>query len=320
MKQTPNKAKINEIIIEENQETQQIKNENEIQLRQLDFTTNQSFIITPQKRKHNVCNLIIQSESPLNSPKATKQLNLEENQDKQITNDFLIQKNIQNQLILGDINSFEQFNQIHYNIFQLKTSTLLNLKCQENSPQYFINSSASTTNITPQKDKELEINFDQDNNLYQFKSSQASQTPTKLISLQEQTSSQQISSFTKVHVDTECNCQTTQCIKKYCSCYANNNFCVPSICKCQSCMNTFQQSYNSTSQKKPKLISSQKSLSQENATISCTCQKSFCKKQYCDCYKSGKKCSTLCKCQNCFNQGQKEVVQRLDFNSLPDFD
>lgn len=46
----------------------------------------------------------------------------------------------------------------------------------------------------------------------------------------------------------------------------------------------------------------------------CTCNKSLCVKNYCECYAGGVACTQLCKCQNCknvkskINEEEKEKV------------
>ena len=41
--------------------------------------------------------------------------------------------------------------------------------------------------------------------------------------------------------------------------------------------------------------------------VSCTCSKSFCNKKYCECYKSGRKCSDKCRCLHCLNGNNNEL-------------
>ena len=86
-----------------------------------------------------------------------------------------------------------------------------------------------------------------------------------------------------------CNCTKTQCVKKYCECYANNRYC--NECNCSNCLNKFIYSHKNNNSKD---IS-------ENEEISCTCTKSNCCKKYCECYKSNRKCNEKCRCTNCLN-------------------
>lgn len=89
-----------------------------------------------------------------------------------------------------------------------------------------------------------------------------------------------------------CNCTKTRCVKRYCECFSNNRFC--ESCNCVNCLNKYSNNYNSIS----KDISEKK----EMEDIFCTCTKSNCIKNYCECFKSNIKCNHLCKCSNCLNK------------------
>ena len=90
-----------------------------------------------------------------------------------------------------------------------------------------------------------------------------------------------------------CTCTKTNCIKKYCLCYANGKFCKG--CECINCMNTPKNKKEREDNKinKP-------SLTQDN--IICNCTKSNCLKKYCECFKMGKECGNLCRCIGCLNK------------------
>ena len=93
-----------------------------------------------------------------------------------------------------------------------------------------------------------------------------------------------------------CNCTKTKCIKKYCECFANNRFC--NNCNCQDCMNKIDYLDNNNMK-----------ATNENEIIICTCTKSNCNKKYCECYKSGIKCSEKCRCINCMNAlNQNQII------------
>lgn len=82
-----------------------------------------------------------------------------------------------------------------------------------------------------------------------------------------------------------CTCSKTKCLKKYCECLANHQYCIN--CNCVDCHNTpsFQK----------------EKMSDNIDIITCTCTKSNCNKKYCECYKSGKMCNANCRCLNCKN-------------------
>ena len=84
----------------------------------------------------------------------------------------------------------------------------------------------------------------------------------------------------------KCTCSKTKCLKKYCECLANNQYCYN--CSCVDCHNlpSFQQ----------------EKLKGNGESITCTCSKSNCNKKYCECFKYGKKCNDNCRCLNCKNQ------------------
>jgi hypothetical protein len=82
-----------------------------------------------------------------------------------------------------------------------------------------------------------------------------------------------------------CTCSKTKCIKKYCECYSNNQYCIN--CNCIDCYN------------KPNYT--KKNLNDEKIFVTCTCTKSNCNKKYCECYKIGEKCNLNCRCINCLN-------------------
>ena len=93
-----------------------------------------------------------------------------------------------------------------------------------------------------------------------------------------------------------CTCSKTKCLKKYCECLANNQYCVN--CNCVDCHNTPQF---------------QKEKAKENVeVITCTCTKSNCNKKYCECYKSGKACNGNCRCLNCQNKCGEWIGHKED--------
>jgi hypothetical protein len=48
-------------------------------------------------------------------------------------------------------------------------------------------------------------------------------------------------------------------------------------------------------------------LEGEVAERTCNCKKSNCLKKYCECYNSGLKCTSSCKCEECKNTEDAEV-------------
>ena len=85
----------------------------------------------------------------------------------------------------------------------------------------------------------------------------------------------------------KCCCTKTQCLRKYCECFNQGRYCVD--CDCKNCLNQLPK-YSSTNIKNI-----------PNKTVICTCTKSGCNKNYCECFKNGEKCTSYCRCVNCEN-------------------
>jgi hypothetical protein len=114
--------------------------------------------------------------------------------------------------------------------------------------------------------------------------------------------------FTDYGLGYKCNCSKTGCNKFYCQCYNQGRYCYE--CNCQNCQN-----------KKPDYISSNKRPKEQNdqekqktLIISCTCTKSGCNKNYCECYKNKVKCNSQCRCRNCENMNNDKIDDTI-FNN-----
>ena len=118
--------------------------------------------------------------------------------------------------------------------------------------------------------------------------------------------------FTEYGLGYKCNCQRTQCNKYYCQCYNKGRYCFN--CNCIDCNN-----------KKPESAPTNKHQSEEETKdkkeiiISCTCTKSSCNKNYCECFKSKVKCNELCRCRNCENtekgkSSEKNFLENKTYN------
>ena len=101
--------------------------------------------------------------------------------------------------------------------------------------------------------------------------------------------------FTDYGLGYKCNCQKTQCNKYYCQCYREGRYCFN--CNCTDCQN-----------QKPQFCASNKHQDAEEENkdkktvlVACTCTKSGCNKNYCECYKAKVKCTEACRCRNCEN-------------------
>ena len=102
--------------------------------------------------------------------------------------------------------------------------------------------------------------------------------------------------FTNHNYGYKCSCSKTQCNRKYCECYNSGNYCVD--CNCKNCNN--KPPVNTYTNKHP----SGELSKNKKSKIICTCTKSGCNKNYCECYKNGQKCSSLCRCISCENNDE----------------
>ena len=144
------------------------------------------------------------------------------------------------------------------------------------------------------KEKKEENNIKDLNNV----NNEENDNNTEKLKSQEKNNNTNVTKFfTNHNYGYKCSCSKTQCNRKYCECFNSGNYCVD--CNCKNCIN--KPPVNSYTNKHPKKDDSSK-LKKEK--IICTCTKSGCNKNYCECYKVGQKCSSLCRCIGCENNDQ----------------
>lgn len=100
-----------------------------------------------------------------------------------------------------------------------------------------------------------------------------------------------------------CTCYKTKCVKKYCVCYGNGISC-GIHCKCLGCANN-----------KLQIQCEDKEINVIKGDY-CTCTKSKCVKQYCECFKQNKECGINCRCINCLNKKSKKQKGNIKHISI----
>ena len=99
----------------------------------------------------------------------------------------------------------------------------------------------------------------------------------------------------------KCTCSKTGCQKKYCACFAKRKYCED--CDCKNCENQPKKGNNNLSEHNLiNYTNNQITSNIKTQRIICNCTKSNCMKKYCECYKQGLNCNSLCRCLDCCNK------------------
>ncbi|XP_053387200.1 protein lin-54 homolog [Mercenaria mercenaria] len=107
-----------------------------------------------------------------------------------------------------------------------------------------------------------------------------------------------------------CNCTKSQCLKLYCDCFANGEFC--HSCNCTNCANNLEHEEDRSRAIKscldrnplafhPKIGKGKTGEKDRRHNKGCNCKRSGCLKNYCECYEAKIMCSSSCKCIGCKN-------------------
>ncbi|XP_058795737.1 protein lin-54 homolog isoform X2 [Phymastichus coffea] len=130
-----------------------------------------------------------------------------------------------------------------------------------------------------------------------------------------------------------CNCTKSQCLKLYCDCFANGEFC--HMCNCNNCSNNLgneeerQRAIKSCLERNPNAFRPKIGKARETGddirrhNKGCNCKRSGCLKNYCECYEAKIPCSENCKCIGCRNveeptvhkQSLKDLVEAVEVRS-----
>ncbi|KAL7737184.1 hypothetical protein ACLKA6_005378 [Drosophila palustris] len=123
-----------------------------------------------------------------------------------------------------------------------------------------------------------------------------------------------------------CNCSKSQCLKLYCDCFANGEFCQD--CTCKDCFNNLdyevkrERAIRSCLERNPSAfkpkITAPNSGDMRLHNKGCNCKRSGCLKNYCECYEAKIPCSGMCKCVGCRNMEDRPDVDMDSMDSLTD--
>ena len=115
----------------------------------------------------------------------------------------------------------------------------------------------------------------------------------------------------------KCTCSKTGCLKKYCYCFAKGIPCED--CECKNCENKGNKNNNNNNINVEEkalypLINNQIN---NNNNQRCNCTKSNCMKKYCECFKQGLSCNSLCRCMACKNKNNdNNIIPNIQNNNL----
>jgi protein lin-54 len=100
-----------------------------------------------------------------------------------------------------------------------------------------------------------------------------------------------------------CKCSKIDCLKLYCECFAKGRVCNRN-CICTGCHNhpgNCQLIFHAQQVANYRNPGHFHGVPAYVPARRCTCKKSSCRKNYCECYRAGVKCGQDCECLDCQN-------------------
>jgi hypothetical protein len=123
-----------------------------------------------------------------------------------------------------------------------------------------------------------------------------------------------------------CRCRRSRCLKFYCECFAGSRYCREDTCTCKDCANTElvehkalrDEAVKIALDKHPNCFSGKQALVLRQIPP-CNCKRSNCLKKYCDCFASGRVCTSKCRCTDCENK-TTSAANRFDNDGDEEYD
>jgi hypothetical protein len=133
------------------------------------------------------------------------------------------------------------------------------------------------------------------------------------LKFQKESDSSQLSNPSDLSDRVGCRCKKSKCLRLHCRCFNDLLYCFKN-CRCLDCFNRLEHQrirkfvVEKTIEISPTAFSPKiMKVNNDNPTSlhlkGCTC-KSGCNRNYCECFKSQSRCSSLCKCTGCQNDYQ----------------